>query len=631
MMQSQVPHQPVDEGLVKVYESRGTSWFDRGTGIVNFRAPITENGLEHIRLIVESEGDSNNLLLDTEIQREKGFKQQQESLIVWQEPESGLDLVLSFRKAEECAKIWQSMENFLNGTAEEMKKNLREPRAEVFEEMLEGPPTGNLTDNFKNQDPPKPLNLHLCTELDCDQSAVGFSSKQALQHHIDEEHIKLWADPVEGPVTFVQEDLAEPLGLNPDGTVRKEQKLAEGAQVMSLSTSQQGQASANAVGTPMLVDGPPPPRDLREPPSGRSYAPSVYDRLGSPPIQSQMHRYPALDPRDMMYRDARDPRDHRDPRNQRDTDMKRQDSTSLWAQAGTSPSREQVPSTKAWEQYKLTMRFLYVEKRQPLKDVMKIMSEEYGFQATPNMYKRWFSQWGFVKKDTEEEVSQLFSAKFQRNVEDSATSKAQGVKAAIKTDAAVKVGNENGELLLSFDSDTKGDFGFPQKAESIENNEHPLKSKSSIQSPMRPREEAQFHKSVMASLGHADSQKPSAASTTRAISGQILPPMAQQLREAFTSATDSGYASLPTHDYKGPVQNTEVNGNRHFHSNVSDINCTNSLENEDNYMDDTSSVYTTGPRIPPSKKDAYISSLADDLLNKALIEEPDEESLDRIF
>lgn len=99
------------------------------------------------------------------------------------------------------------------------------------------------------QGPPKPV--HLCTELDCDQSTSGFPSKQALQHHIDEEHTKPRADPVK----FVQENLAEALGLELDGTVKKEQKLPEGAQAMSLSTSKQGQSSGNLVGTPMSVDG----------------------------------------------------------------------------------------------------------------------------------------------------------------------------------------------------------------------------------------------------------------------------------------------------------------------------------------------------------------------------------------
>jgi hypothetical protein len=53
----------------------------------------------------------------------------------------------------------------------------------------------------------------------------------------------------------------------------------------------------------------------------------------------------------------------------------------LRAQAGTRPSREQVPA-EAWEQYKSTIRTLYLEERKPLKEVMSVMAEQYGFQAT---------------------------------------------------------------------------------------------------------------------------------------------------------------------------------------------------------------------------------------------------------
>ncbi|EHK19688.1 uncharacterized protein TRIVIDRAFT_58331 [Trichoderma virens Gv29-8] len=94
----------------------------------------------------------------------------------------------------------------------------------------------------------------------------------------------------------------------------------------------------------------------------------------------------------------------------------RQDSISLRAQAGTRPSREQVPA-EAWEQYKSTIRALYLEERKPLKEVMSIMADKYGFQATPKMYKTRFSQWGFVKNNTEEEVKRLLSMKFQRDAE----------------------------------------------------------------------------------------------------------------------------------------------------------------------------------------------------------------------
>ncbi|KAL0932905.1 uncharacterized protein CTRU02_211868 [Colletotrichum truncatum] len=83
---------------------------------------------------------------------------------------------------------------------------------------------------------------------------------------------------------------------------------------------------------------------------------------------------------------------------------------------GSRPSREQVPA-EAWESFRLTIKQLYLEERRPLKEVMQIMAEQYGFQATPKMYKTRFSQWGFVKNNTEDEVKRLLSMKFQRDAE----------------------------------------------------------------------------------------------------------------------------------------------------------------------------------------------------------------------
>ncbi|KND91770.1 hypothetical protein TOPH_03443 [Tolypocladium ophioglossoides CBS 100239] len=94
----------------------------------------------------------------------------------------------------------------------------------------------------------------------------------------------------------------------------------------------------------------------------------------------------------------------------------RQGSISLRAHAGTRPSREQVPA-EAWEQFKSTIRTLYLEERRPLKEVMAVMADKYNFQATPKMYKTRFSQWGFVKNNTEDEVKRLLSMKFQRDAE----------------------------------------------------------------------------------------------------------------------------------------------------------------------------------------------------------------------
>ncbi|KAM3517981.1 hypothetical protein NHJ13051_008532 [Beauveria bassiana] len=83
---------------------------------------------------------------------------------------------------------------------------------------------------------------------------------------------------------------------------------------------------------------------------------------------------------------------------------------------GLRPGRELVPA-EVWEQHKSTIRSLYLDDRKPLKEVMAIMAEKYSFQATPKMYKTRFSQWGFVKNNTEDEVKRLLSMKFQRDAE----------------------------------------------------------------------------------------------------------------------------------------------------------------------------------------------------------------------
>jgi hypothetical protein len=42
-------------------------------------------------------------------------------------------------------------------------------------------------------------------------------------------------------------------------------------------------------------------------------------------------------------------------------------------------------------------------------------------------------------------------------------------------------------------------------------------------------------------------------------------------------------------------------------------------------------VYTEGPDTQLSKKETYIHSFAEDLFNKALINEPDEENLEKMY
>ncbi|KAG8416426.1 hypothetical protein J3458_007013 [Metarhizium acridum] len=106
----------------------------------------------------------------------------------------------------------------------------------------------NASPEIRRSEPPKPV--FLCKEPECETASFGFPSEQALQQHVEEEHTK----PREDPVKFVKENLALALGLEPDGSPKKNQKPADGATAMSLSTSKQGQTPKNVAGTPISQD-----------------------------------------------------------------------------------------------------------------------------------------------------------------------------------------------------------------------------------------------------------------------------------------------------------------------------------------------------------------------------------------
>ncbi|KAI9794139.1 MAG: Platinum sensitivity protein [Piccolia ochrophora] len=104
-MAQPAPNPPPDRKRVKVYELRNNDWFDRGTGfcmgqIVN----------EEPRIHVESEEQPERMLLETKISRDDVYQKQQDTLIVWTEP-NGTDMALSFQEAEGCATIWEFVTN----------------------------------------------------------------------------------------------------------------------------------------------------------------------------------------------------------------------------------------------------------------------------------------------------------------------------------------------------------------------------------------------------------------------------------------------------------------------------------------------------------------------------------------
>ncbi|KAI9645367.1 Platinum sensitivity protein [Ciborinia camelliae] len=127
MAQAGGPNQnpPNDKRRVKVYELRDGDWFDRGTGFC--RADfMVENGSEKSdpRVMVQSEDQPGRILLETKIVKGDLFQKQQgildqrmilkihtnelppETLIVWTEPDTQMDMALSFQEAEGCTAVW---------------------------------------------------------------------------------------------------------------------------------------------------------------------------------------------------------------------------------------------------------------------------------------------------------------------------------------------------------------------------------------------------------------------------------------------------------------------------------------------------------------------------------------------
>ncbi|KAK4688245.1 protein phosphatase 4 regulatory subunit 3, partial [Tremellales sp. Uapishka_1] len=114
-----------DGKRVKVYELREASWFDRGTGHCR---TVYDPSQDLALLIVEAEelptdkaGEGEqagtgsdapggflkeDLLLNSRVEKTDIYARQQDTLIVWTEPSSQLDIALSFQDAEGCEDVW---------------------------------------------------------------------------------------------------------------------------------------------------------------------------------------------------------------------------------------------------------------------------------------------------------------------------------------------------------------------------------------------------------------------------------------------------------------------------------------------------------------------------------------------
>ncbi|PPR02644.1 hypothetical protein CVT24_002127 [Panaeolus cyanescens] len=103
---------------VKVYELVGSRWIDKGTAFC-FGQFSEDTNQAH--LIARSERNYNELILTTAIRSNDVYQRQQETLIVWTEPD-GVDYALSFQDPEGCAEVWQfiiEVQRHMNATEDQ--------------------------------------------------------------------------------------------------------------------------------------------------------------------------------------------------------------------------------------------------------------------------------------------------------------------------------------------------------------------------------------------------------------------------------------------------------------------------------------------------------------------------------
>ncbi|KAI8982774.1 DUF625-domain-containing protein [Trametes punicea] len=123
---------------VKVYELIGSRWVDQGTAFCF--GDFQDN---EALLIARAEEDFNRIILTTTIRANDVYQRQQETLIVWTEPD-GVDYALSFQDPEGCAEVWHFIEEV------QRHMNASEDMALTSSPLIgpEGPETSLTTANI---------------------------------------------------------------------------------------------------------------------------------------------------------------------------------------------------------------------------------------------------------------------------------------------------------------------------------------------------------------------------------------------------------------------------------------------------------------------------------------------------
>ncbi|KAH7887481.1 component of IIS longevity pathway SMK-1-domain-containing protein [Phlebopus sp. FC_14] len=92
---------PPEFKRVKVYKLVGSQWVDQGTAYCFGQLDESNQAF----LTARSEADFSRTILSAAIRSNDVYQRQQDSLIVWTEPD-GVDYALSFQDADGCAEVW---------------------------------------------------------------------------------------------------------------------------------------------------------------------------------------------------------------------------------------------------------------------------------------------------------------------------------------------------------------------------------------------------------------------------------------------------------------------------------------------------------------------------------------------
>ncbi|KAF9266258.1 DUF625-domain-containing protein [Marasmius fiardii PR-910] len=120
-------HEQNEMKRVKVYQLVGSRWVDHGTAFCygHFSNDSPDGTCEAL-LTARSEKNFQEVILTTTIRSTDVYQRQQDTLIVWTEPD-GIDYALSFQDKEGCAEVWNfivDVQRHMNTGEEQASINL---------------------------------------------------------------------------------------------------------------------------------------------------------------------------------------------------------------------------------------------------------------------------------------------------------------------------------------------------------------------------------------------------------------------------------------------------------------------------------------------------------------------------